>query len=78
MERIDEAKRAATKEFVSNVGRALSGLMGGPDEVCEFFIEHHTRHVAQAVLHLMGEVRQVREQAEKRVVKEMRREAGYL
>lgn len=78
MERVTLAVNDAQAEFVKDVGRALSGMHGDTDKVCDRFTEQHSRQVAQAVLRLMEEVKLVGEKAQQSEVKKMRREAGYF
>lgn len=77
-DRIRTAQDEAVKAFIASVGRALSGMSGDVDEICDTFTEKHDRHTAQAVLQLYEYLEKLRQEASHLERVKMRKEAGFL
>lgn len=77
IDRVRAAQDQASKDFIADVGRAISGMSGDVDNVCDIFTERHNRHVAQAVLQLMQHIDTIRQTAAHDERRRMRLESGY-
>jgi hypothetical protein len=76
-DRVRASQDEAVKNFIASVGRALSGMSGDVDNVCEAFTDEHDRHTAQAVLQLMARVETIRQQTAQETRRKMRQESGF-
>jgi hypothetical protein len=76
-DRVRMAQDKATTEFVADVGRALSNMLGDVDAVCDKFTEEHGRHTAQAVLQLMQHIEDMRQTTAQEERRKLRQESGF-
>lgn len=77
MDRVKDAQHKAAKEFVAEVGRALSGMLGDPDAVCDTFTTKYNRQTAQAVLQLIAQADTLKQQVAQEERRRMRIESGF-
>ena len=76
-DRVNTTQDQVVKDFIASIGRALAGLSGDVDQVCDTFSEAHSRHVAQAVLQLMHHTDTLRQQTAQKELAKMRKESGF-
>ncbi|MDB4306072.1 hypothetical protein N9980_00740 [bacterium] len=76
-DRVQYAQDEAVKEFIASVGRALAGMSGDIDNVCDTFTEQHDRHTAQAVLQLIARIDVIRQQTVQTERSQMRKDSGF-
>ena len=64
VQRVAHARAMALTDVVDDVAKALKGQMGNRDATHLFFVNKYSRTMAQAIMHILGEIKSYQDDTE--------------